>query len=293
MLDPRIDTFLTVCQCMSFTAAAEELHITQPAVSQHIHGLEQLYGAALFSRQGRRLHLTPAGELLRSTASVARSDQQAMLRRMARREAAGQQVRFGVTLTIGEYVIAAPLARYLKAHPADDVQVRCGNTAQLLALLEQGEIDFALVEGNFRREEYHTLVYRTQPFLPVCAAGHRFTRPAAGLDSLLGERLLVREPGSGTREILERCLAVHNLEVGDFAHLAQVENMHTLVSLLRADCGISFLYQAAVDELLERGELAIIPLAGFSVEHDFTFLWNRGSAFSEEYARICGELAAP
>ena len=68
MLDPRIDTFLTVCQRMSFTAAAEELHITQPAVSQHIHGLEQLYGAALFSRQGRRLHLTPAGELLRSTA---------------------------------------------------------------------------------------------------------------------------------------------------------------------------------------------------------------------------------
>ena len=70
----------------------------------------------------------------------------------------------------------------------------------------------------------------------------------------------------------------------------EVENIHTIVSLLTADCGISFLYRTAVEEELAKGTIVRIPLSDFSMVHDFTFIWNKDSIFSEEYEMIFGEL---
>lgn len=290
MLDFRVETFLCVCRHMSFTAAAEALHITQPAVSQHIRYLENTYQIRLFDREGKKVRLTPAGALFRRTMMTVQNDEQAMLRRMREAGSGRRTLSFGVTLTIGEYGIVPSLARFLKAHPETDIRVRFGNTHDLLERLRSGEIDFALVEGYFASEEFDTMVDRTEPYIPVCAAGHRFQQEVRTLPDLLGERLLVREGGSGTREILEKNLAVRNLRLSDFAHLAEVENMHTIVSLLRMDCGIAFLYRAAVAQELHQGTLRQISLEDFQMRHNFTFLWNQGSSFSQEYREICSQL---
>ena len=92
---------------MNFTRASQELHITQPAVSQHIRFLEQLYQTSLFLREGKHIRLTPAGEILLATMTQLRNDERAMMARM--RVCAGEKrtLRFGVTLTIGEYIIAS------------------------------------------------------------------------------------------------------------------------------------------------------------------------------------------
>lgn len=290
MLDFRIQTFLCVCRHMNFTSAAEELHITQPAVSQHIRYLEQIYGTELFVREGKRIYLTPAGEILRNTMVTMQNDTQVMAKRMQQCGETKQKLSFGVTMTIGEYVITAPLARYLKKYPETDVHIYYDNTTRLLETLREGKIDFALVEGDFRSEQFDTLVYRTEQFLPVCAAGHVFAGPVRRLKDLLSERLLVREEGSGGREILEKNLTVKNLTIGDFAHEVQVENMHTIVSLLQQDCGIAFLYESAVRQAIAQGMVRIILLEDFSMQHDFTFLWNKGSVFSGDYYQICMEL---
>ncbi len=290
MLDFRIQTFLCVCRHMNFTSAAEELHITQPAVSQHIRHLEQIYGMQLFVREGKRIYLTPAGEILRNTMVTMQNDTQMMAKRMQQCGEKKQQLSFGVTMTIGEYVITTPLARYLKKYPETDVHIYYDNTTRLLETLREGKIDFALVEGDFRSEQFDTLVYRTEQFLPVCAAGHVFAGTVHHLKDLLPERLLVREKGSGSRDILEKNLAVKNLTIADFSHEVQVENMHTIVSLLEQDCGIAFLYESAVRQAMIQGRVRSIPLEDFSMQHDFTFLWNKGSAFSGDYYQICMEL---
>ena len=121
MLDFRIETFLTACRHMNFTAAAEELHITQPAVSQHIRFLEKKYGAELFVRDGKRLELTRAGEILKRTMITMENDQRAMEKRMRESGNAVRTLTMGVTMTIGEYAVTGPLARYLNLHP--DVNV--------------------------------------------------------------------------------------------------------------------------------------------------------------------------
>ena len=79
---------------------------------------------------------------------------------------------------------------------------------------------------------------------------------------------------------------MQNLSLSDFSPIVEVENIHTIVALLRQDCGISFLYKAAVEEDLKRGIRRQIPLEDFSVQHDFTFIWNRGSIFSKDFQSI-------
>lgn len=283
MLDPRVETFLTVCQTMNFTRAAELLHITQPAVSQHIHTLEEQYNTKLFHYENRQLSLTPSGKRFRQAAATMRHD---ALRLKELLPLDNRRLCFGATLTIGEYSMAAPLLRLLKEEPGVQLRMLTANTQELLSLLDQGEIDFAIVEGNFDRQAYESLTYATQRFIPVACPGYMFSGPAGELEGLLGERLLVREPGSGTRNVLERVLESRNLTVESFLRVTELGSLDLIKELVMAGAGISFFYEPVVQRELKSGLLEEIPLRNWAVTHDFTFLWQRGSVFREEYREI-------
>ena len=285
MLDPRVETFLTVCETMNFTKAASLLHITQPAVSQQVRALEEQYGRKLFRYKSRQLFLTEEGELFLRTARTMRQDAirlQESLRQMGKE----RLLRFGATLTIGEYSMPGPLLRLLQKDPELRLRMLAANTQELLSLLDRGEIDFAIVEGNFDRSSYDSLVYSTQRYIPVAAPDYAFTRPVHRLEDLLEERLLVREPGSGTRSILERVLEANNLSVESFRRWTELGSLNLIKSLVEAGAGVSFFYQPVVQRELESGLLREIPLEDCSIHHDFTFLWQRGSVFEEEFRRI-------
>lgn len=121
----------------------------------------------------------------------------------------------------------------------------------------------------------------TDEFIPVCAADHAFPAEPHRLSDLFGERLLLREAGSGTRSILERGLALQNCSVTDFKSIVEFENMHTINQLVARDCGISFLYKSAVKEEIEKGTIRELHPDNFSVSHDFTFIWNKNSIYAE------------
>ena len=110
MLDHRTETFMAVCNVMNYREAAELLHITQPAVTQHIHYLEKLYHIKVFQHDGKKLLLSPAGKILLRTASAIKSDEQFMKEQISRLSPSGLALRFGTTMTIGEAVISEPLA---------------------------------------------------------------------------------------------------------------------------------------------------------------------------------------
>ena len=191
---------------------------------------------------------------------------------------------------LGEYGIAQPAARYLKAHPDVELTLIFGNTQDLLHRLDQGELDFALVEGYYPPGSYDHLLFRLEPFVPVAAASHAFVREPELCRDLLGERLLVREPGSGTRNILERNLALQGLTLDQFAHRIQIGNMHALIQLLEEDCGITFLYRIAVEKEIADGRIRLLPLKDFSIVHPFDFIWPKDSIFAPEFQEICREL---
>lgn len=291
MLDFRVATFLCVCQTMNFTRAARILNITQPAVSQHIHFLEEAYGMALFRYENKKLSLTAAGKILRKRFVAMKNDEEELLAELRNQVSGIEEISLGVTMTVGEYAIMEPLARMLRAHPQRNVRLVFGNTKQLLQMLADGSIQLALVEGYYPQDEYEHVRYSTETYIGVCAAHHAFAMPEPRhFHDLLAERLLIREPGSGTRNILERNLALCGMKVSDFVHYTEVGNMHTIIGLLMRDAGISFLYRIAVEQELQAGLLREIPLAGFSMQHDFDFIWEKGSIYTDVYAAFCREL---
>ena len=150
MLDFRMDTFLTVCQCMNFTRASEKLNITQPAVSQHIRFLEKHYNTKLFRYEGKKLRLTGAGEILRNASLTMMHDEQSIQDEMRRTEEE-QEIRFGATRTVGDALMGRILENYLKRYPDAKIHMEVENTRDLLSRLDNGGIDFALVEGFLKK----------------------------------------------------------------------------------------------------------------------------------------------
>lgn len=291
MLDFRIDTFLTVCETMNFTVAARQLNITQPTVSQHIHFLEEQYNTSLFIYRNKKLFLTRSGELLRKHLLTMKNDEKAIREELKSNISGIETLSIGVTMTIGEYAIVDKLADFLIQHPQINIHIHYGNTFQLLKLLDDGQISMAIVEGNYPKEKYTHKKYSTENYIAVCAASHNFiTGSPHTINDLVCERLLVREEGSGTRNILEQSLIARGIHISDFIHYTEVENMHTIISLLKKDCGITFLYQIAVENELESGILKEISLDDFKMQHDFDIIWEKHSIYTDKYLSICEEL---
>ncbi len=282
MLDYRMDTFLAVCRNMNYTKAAHELNITQPAVSQHIHFLEEAYQVRLFEFKGKRMILTREGQMLRQFAMEQKNDDM-----LFRQELSGAGKRkklvFGATHTAGAFLMTKYISEFLKRNPSADIQMTVDNTETLLEQLNTGKLQFALVEGSFRRVAYDSLVYFRGNYICVCAAQDPFAKEVHRFEDLLEERLIVQNPKAATREILEQFLESRNMRIEEFSHVSEVSSIHTIKELVMDGCGIAFLYEAAVRRELESGLLRKVELEDFQITHDLTFVWRKGSIFADCY----------
>ena len=280
-----METFLTVCQCMNFTRASEKLNITQPAVSQHIRFLEKHYNTKLFRYEGNKLQLTGAGEILRNASLTMKHDELSIQDEMLKAEDE-KELRFGATRTVGDALMGNILERYLRKYPEARIHMEVDNTRELLMRLDEGEIDFALVEGFFKKSEYESQVYSVENYIAVCSPDHQFQKEPVSVEDLFQERLLLREQGSGTREVLERYLSAKNLSLADFRKVMEAGSLQTIKELTKAGCGITFLYEVAVRRELADGVLKRIPLEDFHISHEFAFIWRRGSIYADRYREL-------
>lgn len=269
MQDHRMETFLTVCETMNYRQAAERLHITQPAVTQHIQYLEAHYGCKLFSYDGRKLTKTEQAELLERGAHAINYQEERLRQDLRVRQAPSLSI--GATKTIGEFVIGEHVSRYLDA-PENRLSVDVDNTARILERLNRGKLDFAIVEGYYSRSEYEDRLYQTDPFVGLCARDHPLAGRTIPLEELWGENLLLREKGSGTREILENFLNEHNHAVTDFARVTCIGNLGLLERLMERKQGITFAYAAAA---AENRRLAQFFVEGWELRREFNYVFLR------------------
>ena len=292
MLDFRVETFLAVCRHMNFTKAARELSITQPAVSHHIRYLEQVYGAALFRHNGKRLQLTEAGEILRRTLLTMKHDEQHLQKRMQQAATGTRDYSFGATLSVAEFILNEALGRFLHLHPDSRIRMQVADTKVLLSKLDSGELDFAVVEGDFPKAEYDFFVFGTEEYVAAAAPDKAARYRGRQLTQLLGEPLLLREEGSGTRVILEYYLKERGLAAADFARTVEIGNIGAIKTLLKSGYGVSFLYRAAIRPEEAAGTLGVIELSDFQLRHDIMFLFPKNSNFRADYTTIFQELRA-
>lgn len=281
MLDPRWNTFLVLCETMNYTRAAERLCLTQPAVTHHIHYLEDHYGCRLFSYEGKVLRLTEAGVKLREyTRSLAYNSRKVEESMMAPKPLS---LRIGASKTIGEFVVAPKVERFLRDYPEASFSLIVDNTQVLLRMLEAGKLDFVLVEGFFESSRYETTLYRKEEFFGICPPGHRFAGRAISLTELESERILIREPGSGTRAIFEEALRRENRTLKSYPNVATISDFSTIKSLVADGLGVSFLYAPAVSGELERGELVRFDLAELPMSGAFSFVCLKDNLFAADW----------
>lgn len=281
MLDTRLHTFLVLCETMHYTRAAERLCLTQPAVTHQIQSLEGHFGTRLFVYEGKTLRLTDAGLRLRELARPLAYNCAKLEQIMAQPTAV--ELHIGATKTIGEFVLAPQVERFLRAHPEARFSLLVENTQILLRELERGQLDFVLVEGFFDRDKYDTRLYRREPFVGVCASNHPFAGRAVPLDALLRERLLVREPGSGTRAVFEAALARRSCSPDSFAGLATISDFAMIKALVADGLGVSFVYRAVAARELAAGALASFSLEGEELWGAFHFVCLKDNGFADAW----------
>ncbi len=288
MLDMKAITYIAVCEEMNFTRAAERLNITQPAVTQQIHALEEYYGVPLFEFTGKKFRLTQYGALIYEELKGMRNSDTFLKERISDLKNRRAVVNMGATLTVGEFMMTDHIASYLRRHADADVSMKVANTQDLLEMLDNGEIDLAVLEGNFRKSDYRHMLISEEEFAGICAPDSEVPRRECGLGDLTGSRLILREKGSGTRDIFEEQLEKYDMSVSDFNGVTTIGNMRAVIELVRSGCGITFLYVDAVKELLKNKELRRIKVKGFPVRHEISAVWKK-DILQDKYIRdvIC------
>lgn len=267
MLDYRIDTFLALCDCMNYRRAADRLHISQPAVTQQIHSLESLYDCKLFIYRNHRLEKTDAAGVLERYARAARLQEQSL-----RASLAGgglHELRIGATKTVGDYFLGDYIFRYLNRRETA-LTLIVDNTERLLRLLESNELDFAVVEGLFDKDRFDSILLRREPFVGICRRAHPFAGREIGVDELMQQTIIHREPGSGTRAILEQELTGYNESLQRFPRHICISSFKLILELVKRGYGISFVYDILADS---DPELAKFTLRGETVVREFNIVY--------------------
>lgn len=283
MIDFRHETFLALCDIKNYTKTAEHLHITQPAVTQHIQYLEDKYNCKLFYFENKKLTLTVQGEQLRKLVIRVIADSTHFKRNIENNDFSEDPIIFGATLSIGEYIMPKILTDILEKNPKLNIHMEVNNTQVLLEKLWKGEIDFAIVEGVFDKSNYNSMLFSLERFIPICASSSILASKTIEFSEMLRSSLIIREKGSGTREILENLLKQYNYSLNSFNNYIEIGNMSVIKKLVTNNLGITFLYEVVAKDEIEKGELSKIDISRFDIQREFNFVFLKDSFYKDKY----------
>ena len=285
MLDFRVDTFIELCRTRNYTKTAENLHMTQPAVSQHIKYLEEFYGCKFFNYNKKVLTITEQGEALYKYLLTMSSDANKIREEIKNIDISKKNLHFGATFTIGEFIIPKIISEISSKYPEINISFIIRDTSELLEELKKGNIDFAFIEGFFEKTEYVNYLFSKERFVGICAANNPIATEITKFDDIVKERIILRENGSGTRDIFEKILYDNNLSLNDFNKKYEIENINIIKELVKENKGISFIYERAVEKEILMRKLAVINLENFYEEREFNFVFLKNSIHEEEYKK--------
>lgn len=285
MLDFRVNTFIELCRTKNYTKTAENLHMTQPAVTQHIKYLEEFYGCKLFNYNKKVLSITEQGKLLYKYLLTMSSDAKKIKEEITENNLTQKTLHFGATLTIGEYVMPEILVKMAEKFPNVNVSMVIRDTSELLEDLKNGKIEFALIEGFFEKTEYESYLFAKEEFIGICSPKNFLAIKDVTFEDILTERIILREKGSGSRDIFEKILYDNNLSLNKFISKYEIENINIIKELVKANQGISFIYKKAVSKELKKREIAEINIREFNEKREFNFVFMKNSLHIDEYEK--------
>lgn len=278
MADFRLEVFYTVAKRLSFTKAATALFITQPAVTRHIHELEQQYNNKLFERRGNKIQLTAAGEVLlahtESLFAIYRNIDFDMNALVHKKEGL---LELGASTTIAHYIVAPLLAGFRKKFGEIRLNLINGNTEQIEKALIEKAIVLGIVEGKSKHQEISYTDFIQDEIVLVCRKDHPLARKAElSPEALKSHSFVIREQGSGTLEVIDHALKGLGMKMSDLQVEIQLGSTESIKSYLLHSSCLAFLSIHALTKELQDGSLRVIDIAGLNIERKFYFIHLQG-----------------
>lgn len=279
IFDFRLKVFFTVAERLSFTRAANELFITQPAVTKHIRELEQQLGVSLFKRKGNSIALTAAGQTLKLYANkILQTYKELEFDLSQANNTIKGQLRLGASTTVAQYVLPKILALLNRQHNGLQIDLVTANTDQIEKLLIDEKIDFGIVEGTSNKPQ---ILY--QPFIKdeivlVTRSKNKLSaKKEIKPNTLKTVPLVIRESGSGTLDVIDAALKKVGLNRKALTVQIQLGSTESIKQYLyHSDCA-AFLSIHSISKELDRNELSIIDVEGMSIYRTFQFINLRGN----------------
>lgn len=263
--------FTAVVEQGGFTNAARVLRLSQPAISKSLNELERQLHVSLIQRGGRGVNLTDAGKALYGRARELFGVERIAEREL--RELRGLKrgtLRVAASTTIATYMLPHVLGRFHMRHPSVRIRATSANTRAVLRLLLESRTDVALVEGPISHEAVDVIPWREDELVLIAHPEHPLARQAdVGVEDVMRETVLVREPGSGTREVTERALALHGQRLTRTMRLGGTEAIKQGVA---ARLGVAFVSRAAAADQITLRRLVVVPVRGLQIRRELTQL---------------------
>lgn len=266
MLDTKLYTLLQVYESGSFVRAAEKLSITQPAVSHHIKMLEDELNIKIFERCNGKLVVTRQGEEVIKCSKKLLGLYNSLRQNLSDSRTLVSHLTIGVTHTAESNPIAEALAKYCASQQNVNVKLITNNINNLYSMLKSYEIDLAVVEGRIADPNIRYLLLDTDYLVLAVSVNHPFAkRSMVTLNELKKERLILRLPESGTRNLFVAHLESNNMSISDFNVILEVDNMATIKDLIRRDFGVSILPRSVCLDELKKKKIAVLPVENLSM----------------------------
>lgn len=274
----QLRIFDHVARHLSITRAAEELHLTQPAVSMQLRQIEEQIGLSLIEHQGRRLMLTDAGEELWQHARRVQSDMDELIGAMkARRGMQRGRVRLAVVAT-ANYFVPDAIAAFRKRFPAIGVELAVGNSHQVFEQFSDNRVDLAIAGQPPADMACDALAFLDNPLVVIGASDHPLAgRKRIGLAELSMHPVVVREPGSGTRAAVMKLFAEHGLEIRIACEMPTVQAVKQAV---QAGLGVGVVSRQAIELEAAAGHLMVLPVSGFPMPKKWFVIQRTGRSLS-------------
>ena len=276
MADRRLQVFTTVARFLSFTKAAEVLHMTQPAVTFQVRQLEEYFNTRLFDRTHNKVTLTEAGSAVQGYAEkifALYDEMEGNVREVT--GAIGSSLTVGASTTVAEYMLPALLGKFKSVYPDVRLSLKVSNTEGVVSMVENNVIDLAVVEAPVSNKHLLVESCLMDQLIVTTAPGHPLSHHEnVSVEELVKYPFICREEGSGTREVIHDFLVAQGADADCLKICLELGSPESIKGAVEAGMGVSILSRATIGKELQLGMLTGIPLDP-PLERPFSFVRQR------------------
>lgn len=276
----HLKVFLAVAETGKMSAAADQLFIAQPSVSQAIADIEKYYNVRLFERISRKLYITPAGEQLLDYARhiVALFDEMELEMKYS---AEHTTLKIGGTVTVGTTILSELVSRFEAENPPVTLTVLVDNTPVIESMILKSDLDLGIVEGEVSSEDLIQIPAVEDEMVLICGPGHPFSgRKTVSLDELQGQYFVIREKGSRARSFFEKILDKEGVEI---VEKWTCTNTEAIKNAVMGGQGLAVLSKRLVEREFEQGRLCILSIQGIRLLRNFTLIYHKNKFLSPSF----------